>query len=81
MKAVFPGQRELVQSDSWARAMEVITVNQAAGVDPTMGLVNSPQSLAANATSATDQINYNYIDPNSIARTTMTGNISSVTIS
>ena len=22
MKAVFPGQRELVQSDSWARAME-----------------------------------------------------------
>lgn len=59
----------------------VITVNQAAGVDPTMGLVNSPQSLAANATSATDQINYNYIDPNSIARTTMTGNISSVTIS
>ena len=59
----------------------VITVNQEAGVDPSLVMQYSPQDIAADGTSASDNIIYNYVKPDSIAYTATTGNITSVTIS
>lgn len=59
----------------------VITVNQEAGVSPDFSLRDTPQSIAAGATSASDVLTHTFVNPSSIASTTKTGNISSVTIS
>lgn len=58
-----------------------LSITQVAGVSPSFTLSPASQTIAADGTSATATLTYDYVDPSSIAKSSQTGNITNVTIS
>lgn len=58
-----------------------LSITQEEGVSPVLSLDPASQTIAADGTSATATLTYDYVDPSSIAKSSQTGNITNVTIS
>ena len=68
-------------SDGTTSDSETLSLTQVVGVSPEFTIAPASQSIAADGTSATATLTYNYVDPSSIATSATTGNITNVTIS
>ena len=67
--------------DGTTSVSATLTIVQEAGVDPRMSFTLSPQTVGATATTVTDTLAYDYVDPASLGTSYMGGNITNVNLS